>query len=545
MAYLDYLCENEISFIDRLRLFFKFGIIGTAKIYSEQKRSALFYHLQNQYYEKAILEKRSSLKKHQEVLDRNNFEKLLKKATEASMIQLKNSLNKKSYPKHEFNIDNYKGLFADFIERYPIIGSSSFSIINSVDSNTLLDYVIVDEASQQDIIPGILGLACAKNVVIVGDRKQLPHIPTLSETYPPDEAYDCMRLSLLDSFLRVFAENAPRTLLREHYRCHPKIIQFCNKQFYNNELIPMTQDNGEDSLALIITAKGNHTRKLSNLRELDSLEVLDWDAGQSRGFIAPFRNQVALATSRLPDDFVSSTVHKFQGRECEEIVFSTVLDHKNESKKRLQFVDNPFLVNVAVSRAQKRFILVTGDEVFAPSSHIAALIRHIEYYADSNSIYKSPVISAFDILYEEYDESLRELNQQIRKNNSVYKSEKIIEYILREQLRSEVYRTIMSHKQVPLNQLISIKSFEFTQRELQFMQNRASCDFVLYFKVGKTPIGVIEVDGEHHENLKQRERDSLKESILSKVNIPLLRLRTVESHIEARIADFLKSVSGF
>ena len=36
------------------------------------------------------------------------------------------------------------------------------------------------------------------------------------------------------------------TLLREHYRCHPKIIEFCNQQFYDGELISMTTDSGED-----------------------------------------------------------------------------------------------------------------------------------------------------------------------------------------------------------------------------------------------------------------------------------------------------------
>ncbi|WP_376767457.1 AAA domain-containing protein [Paludibacterium denitrificans] len=35
--------------------------------------------------------------------------------------------------------------------------------------------------------------------------------------------------------------HAAQTLLKEHYRCHPRIIQFCNQQFYDNALVPMTQ----------------------------------------------------------------------------------------------------------------------------------------------------------------------------------------------------------------------------------------------------------------------------------------------------------------
>ncbi|RML59530.1 hypothetical protein APX70_01065, partial [Pseudomonas syringae pv. maculicola] len=75
-------------------------------------------------------------------------------------------------------------------------------------------------------------------------------------------------------------------------------------------------------------------------------------------------------------------MHKFQGRECDEIVFSTVLD-KHKSPERLSFVDDARMVNVAVSRAKNRFTLVTGDGVFkAGNGHIAALIRYMEYYAE-------------------------------------------------------------------------------------------------------------------------------------------------------------------
>jgi very-short-patch-repair endonuclease len=62
---------------------------------------------------------------------------------------------------------------------------------------------------------------------------------------------------------------------------------------------------------------------------------------------------------------------------------------------------------------------------------------------------------------------------------------------------------------------------------------------VLYFKVGKTPLGVIEVDGGTHDRPEQAARDSLKNSILAKSDLPILRLRTVESGVEEKIAGFL------
>ena len=207
--------------------------------------------------------------------------------------------------------------------------------------------------------------------------------------------------------MAVFGDALPRTLLKEHYRCHPRIIQFCNQQFYDNALIPMTPDDGSEPLRLIVTAKGNHMRTTTNLREIESLLAVLDEAGersgvdaQGRGFIAPFRAQVKLAGAQLPSDFVSDTVHKFQGRECEEMVFSTVLDKKRSSQSMSGFVDAAQMVNVAVSRAKRRFTLVTGDEVFAQrNGPVAALIRYIEYYADQAQVRRAPVVSAFDLLY--------------------------------------------------------------------------------------------------------------------------------------------------
>lgn len=89
-----------------------------------------------------------------------------------------------------------------------------------------------------------------------------------------------------------------------------------------------------------------------------------------------------------------------------------------------------------------------------------------------------------------------------------------------------------------LNQVVSPSNVNLTERARAFMA-RASCDFVIYYKVGKTPLGVIEVDGGSHDRPDQAVRDVLKNGILAKGGIPILRLRTVESRIEERIADFI------
>ncbi|MDO3384299.1 DUF2726 domain-containing protein, partial [Gilvimarinus sp. SDUM040013] len=85
---------------------------------------------------------------------------------------------------------------------------------------------------------------------------------------------------------------------------------------------------------------------------------------------------------------------------------------------------------------------------------------------------------------------------------------------------------------------VSTGKFEWTQAQRAFMR-RASCDFVLYFKVGKTPVGVIEVDGGYHDHPVQAARDVMKNEILAACGLPIIRLRTVECDIERRIEAFL------
>lgn len=548
MAYLAHLGEQRVKLKDRIELLFKFRVFRTKPFAEGEARMAAFHALQKHYYDKSLKDKEAELRACRESLARANFTDLLNELTTASMHHLKQHLQAKVPPQGSFDVKTYCREFDAFVQRFPILGSGTHSIVNSISTGAVLDYVIIDEASLQDIVPGILPLGCAKNLIVVGDNRQLPHIPVKLGLQAPAEAYDCEHYSLLDSCIAAFQDALPRTLLKEHYRCHPRIIQFCNQQFYDNALVPMTADNGEEPLRLVVTAKGNHSRKNTNLRELDSLLKVLEEEGQpvavdseGRGYIAPFRAQVSLSDKRLPADFVNDTVHKFQGRECDEIVFSTVLDKKryNQAQRRLDFVDDPRMINVAVSRAKHRFTLVTGDEVFTKNNgHIAALIRYISYYTQDEQIVRAPVVSAFDLLYREYDQSLERLNSRLRPEDSRYKSEQIVAQLLREALLAPAYQALTYHTQIQLDKLASTSNPEWTQTQRAFMR-RASCDFVIYFKVGKTPIGVIEVDGGYHDHPMQAARDAMKNEILAASGLPLLRLRTVESDIERRVGEFL------
>lgn len=90
----------------------------------------------------------------------------------------------------------------------------------------------------------------------------------------------------------------------------------------------------------------------------------------------------------------------------------------------------------------------------------------------------------------------------------------------------------MFHSQIALNQLVLLERGILHTVNSYSCVTGPDCDFVVYYKVGKTPLGVIEVDGGYHLTSVQAERDELKNSILKKCGLPLLRLRTIDSDIE-------------
>ena len=92
----------------------------------------------------------------------------------------------------------------------------------------------------------------------------------------------------------------------------------------------MTTDTGAGrALQVIRTVKGNHARGLLNQREIDVIaqevmpELLAEEDMGSVGIITPYKEQAEEINKVLGKE-IASTVHKYQGRECDTIIMSTV-----------------------------------------------------------------------------------------------------------------------------------------------------------------------------------------------------------------------------
>jgi very-short-patch-repair endonuclease len=103
------------------------------------------------------------------------------------------------------------------------------------------DLVIFDEASQIRVLDGLLSMAFGKQVIIVGDKHQLPPTDFFAGFVNPTmdaESQDFgVSESLLDEFAGVFEDDRTHLMLMSHYRSEtPDLIRFSNDWFYSGRL---------------------------------------------------------------------------------------------------------------------------------------------------------------------------------------------------------------------------------------------------------------------------------------------------------------------
>lgn len=545
---LEELVKNrkKIGFIRRLIYLIKYGI--TDKSFYTNSLDEMIFICQLQYYPIIINELENKIKFLEDSLKNFAFEDKMKEYTEISMQLLKAELfiRYNQHKRENYTISELKQRSNEFIKDYPVIMSTTYSLRQSLSDKILYDYVIIDEASQVDLATGALALSCAKRAVIVGDIKQLPNVvdddmkvktDMVFNAYNLKQAYRYSTHSLLSSIIELIP-NVPNTLLREHYRCHPKIIEFCNQKFYNNQLIVHTAySNKRQPLIVYKTVQGNHARERMNQRQIDVIkqEIIPNEKLENvdLGIVTPYRNQTnALQNTFQGTSIKADTVDKFQGRENDVIILSTVDNEISD------FTDNPNRLNVAVSRAVEQLILVVNGNDNIQDNNISDLIKYIEY--NNFSVNQSGLNSIFDLLYKGYEEERAKI---IRKSGKVsaYDSENLMYGLIKQILEDERFLKYDVLKHFPFRQLIKDFS-KLDEQETKYASHPLThIDFLIYNKLGKVPVLAIEVDGFefHKQGTQQAERDKIKDAILKKYDFPFLRFKTNESNEKEKLLNKL------
>ncbi len=290
------------------------------------------------------------------------------------------------------------------------------------------------------------------------------------------------------------------------------------------------------------TVAGNMARGHVNERQIEVIkdevfpqQKLNISDG-SVGIVTPYRDQA----DRLQEEFrgtsvKADTADKFQGQERSVMIFSTVDNEIGE------FASDPNRLNVAVSRAIDQFIVVTDGNDNDKVSPIHELIEYIKYH--NHEIIDSKINSVFDYLYEANAEARENILRKYGRASD-FDSENLVFLLIKDILRNDVLSKLNVVMHIPLRLLLSDLS-NLNSRELQFATNHLThVDFLIFSRLTHQPVLVIEVDGfAYHNTDKQRERDSLKDEILRKYNIPILRLSTIgngeREKIYSKIAELV------
>ena len=529
---------KRVGIFLKLKLILLYGI-GDFKFYKKSINEIInvydkiYYTLKEKELNEAI-EKDS---KRFELLSKNNIIETLKNNSISILrAYLKNKYKNKKERKI-FTLEDLNKKSEKFILEYPVIFSTTYSIGKCLNKDFKFDYLIIDEASQVDLITGALALYNAKNAVIVGDRKQLPNvIPTdslskieeLSKKYNIASNYDYVKQSFLTSIIESL-NYVNKVLLKEHYRCHPKIINFCNKKFYNNELVILTEDKGEeDVMKVYITVKGSHARGHYNQRQIDIIdkeimpELKQKLSVDEIGIVSPYNEQkIRLQEAINNENIQIDTVHKYQGREKDAIIITTVNNQIRE------FIDDPKMLNVAITRSKRFLRLVVSRDICEKDGNINDLVKYIKY--NNFEVIESNVKSIFDLLYKE-NRLARLQYLKNKKRISLFDSENIA-YNEIENILKNNYNNLGIITHIPLFRILENKNLS-NKDELKYASHEwTHIDFVIYNKMDKKPSLAIEVDGYtfHKKSTAQSQRDELKNEILKKYNIPLIRLSTIGS----------------
>lgn len=519
---------GRLSWRDRLRLAVSFGLLEQ-RILRERREEVMVY-LNHKFYDLYLAHLRAEIAAKETYLEAHNERELITELTERSR-RLLDALLLAQYepaPQGTFTLDNYKQQFEVFIRHYPIVTSSTLSLPLCIPRGFLFDYLIIDEASQVDSIKGVMSLACCRRAVIVGDSMQLAPIVDEASRCAADEAflaadlpkpYDYTSYSILTSLKALLGDALPCVLLREHYRCHPAIIGYCNKKYYGGQLVVMTEGGGRPFKVIETNiADGNHGYSQRQIDETD-LYIRSYltESNLSVGVITPYREQAERLQAQLPPEIEADTIHRYQGREKDVIIFNTVRPRISE------FMDNPHLINVAVSRAVHEFIIVKPAGMELPyGSNVGDLVRYMMYCAPEGcEVIEGRLRSVFDILY-------RALGEERTIVRDMYAAEERVCRLLRDEVlpSSPQLGCLTFAREYSLRDLVRDCS-GLSDDEVQYIRNNARLDFLIYSTIDKAPILAIEVDGVgFHATAAQEARDRMKDRILSALGLPFVRLST-------------------
>lgn len=267
------------------------------------------------------------------------------------------------------------------------------------------DAVVIDEASMANI-PYLLVLAARsrEHIVFAGDPMQLPPISMTTDReyreFLEKDVYTLMSGALEMEDLFMWKDDNPgiTCFFDTQYRLNDDLAGIISEIFYDGRLKTgkLTSPQMNESpvtVHVVDTAKYNPSIQTgtqeggfrpvneihrSLVKELvRRLMLREHVLAHEIGIIVPFRSVVWDYRKALREDGIHDvevgTIHTFQGREKEAIIFDTVMSGAGSGRWKRHFSVRPFdekknglsvprLLNVAFSRARERMVILADME---------------------------------------------------------------------------------------------------------------------------------------------------------------------------------------
>jgi hypothetical protein len=289
------------------------------------------------------------------------------------------------------------------------------------------DLVIFDEASQMPTSEAAGAIARGRELIVVGDPKQMPPTNFFSNLSFDEENADKEDLeSILDDCL---ALSMPSRHLRWHYRSrHESLIAFSNAKYYENRLLTFPSVSEIRSRVRWVSVNGFYDRGRSkhNVEEAKAivaeLRRIVQDpamAGRSIGIVTfnsiqqkliqdmvddaiLFDPRLEQALLQVPEPLFIKNLENVQGDERDIILFSVGYGKDGEGKLYLNF--GPLnreggwrRLNVAVSRARHEMVVFSTlqpediDLGRTASEGVAGLRAFLEYAHKGRNMLPRPI----------------------------------------------------------------------------------------------------------------------------------------------------------
>ena len=296
-----------------------------------------------------------------------------------------------------------------------IIGGTCFALRTNRLKGIDFDTVIFDEAGQITLPIALSGMLAGKRHIFIGDHKQMSPVITAKHQI------SWVKRSIFETLF----EHAPGTMLDITYRMNDEINRFPSDHFYEGKLqpsqlasqrrfplnhssqrFPKVLDPETPAVFLEINHQGKKARSYPEAKAIADIITEAVECGispQEIAVIAPYRAQVRLIRTELKKDtnhpelteIQVNTVESMQGQQREMIIVSLTTSDPEHATQRAEFYFQLNRLNVAITRAKTKRIVVGSPHLFDANPQREDLQAGVEsfrqFYQNSVVIKDEPV----------------------------------------------------------------------------------------------------------------------------------------------------------